>query len=1149
MWVGKVSLLFVAPLYVVDARKTNFVHPFLPFGSHFEVPTSHKPCCKSVSCWNTHLRGGSSNEELYSKMSDDTNQYDKDHFTSNLQIESILKPRSFSALRMIRVCLFSVVLHFLFECFSTIGQPYRQALQELGFILPQGHDKNTVISPVVELLSHYVAAGSGGKIVLPPMHLPSFAALTGFIAATALLTLSLSIPVWNKRLDAWANYEVIVDSNNRGEEGTKVHMRQVEQVLVDQYRYDSAHQMPVAALVKIICSTAPTNHSSEVTWDTFSTTSHFMILPLLSTIETESMKDYGFELPQKDLQGHPQLWYVEHEHQRIYVNPHTLQCFYGGPTFYRTIPLSHLVNETSLTPLSWLQERYGPYNYITLSYPTIESVLKERFTSSPLVMIQLASSLLHALEDEARHAALSLLTKLLQYYLAAQRVVVQSKQLAKDIEMQEDSLGKVIVKVLRYQNDTRKISAPGWVDVTIKEVFPGDIFCFPIPHDHSQNSASALNAIPIDALLLEGTVICNEAVLTGESVPQCKVPILPSDFNANSTDVLDMFGRHRSSVLFAGAAIVHACNDDRDNIDEMNCTGSAMTPQGFVRCLALRTGSYSSRGEIIRTLHENPTTLGSDPRIERDGLRSILVLSFFAIVTCASLFFDLGKIDVIPQTLSSSSSLERRGRNQLSSFRRIIMCTRIVTASIPTNLPLFFSGVVSACAERLKAMDDVVCSSPFSLIDASMIDLVVLDKTGTITADTERMTEVVKCNDASYQNSAMIEVVLSGCHSVVVLQQHASTGDQNSTTALENFVGDPLDIAALRFSSWVYDGKEQAACRKTTKKLVVTKNDTEENVVSSAFPIKLWRLRTFPFDPNRRMSSAVLLVLYDNEELRLCKVAKGHPDVMKGSCRPEDLNELSSFHDWFDEKCQLLGDEGKRIVATGYCDVTSLYAKILFPDGFPVSLVDRTKGLHVPDDLIIQARLTANERLGRAEVEDFASAPLIFSGFACFSASIRGGSRSVVYGLKNSGIDVCMLTGDGINAAISVAMKTCVIDKEQAKKGIFVIDVVNGALHWKLLTPLPSKKAKKRPKKESTWSLFTQKSMENKIKSRCHVCLATGNAIELMMFEFSEKMEMKNILNRLSVIACATPKTKQQVIQAFKGHCNRRVLMCGKGVY
>lgn len=294
-------------------------------------------------------------------------------------------------------------------------------------------------------------------------------------------------------------------------------------------------------------------------------------------------------------------------------------------------------------------------------------------------------------------------------------------------------------------------------------------------------------------------------------------------------------------------------------------------------------------------------------------------------------------------------------------------------------------------------------------------------------------------------------------------------------------------------------------------------------------------------------SSAVLLVLHENGELRVFKVAKDHPDVMKTSCRPEDLNKLSSFHDWFDEKCQLLGDEGKRIVATGYCDVTSLYEKMLFPNGFPISL-DRKKGLHVPDDLIIRARLAANEHLGRVEVEDFASAPLIFSSFACFSASIRRGSKSAVYGLKNSGIDVCMLTGDGINAAVSVAIQTCVIDKQQAKKGIFVIDVVKGALHWKLLTPLPSKKAKKRPKKESTWNRLTQKSMESRIKSRCNVFLATGNAIELLMSECRENMELKNILNHLSVIACATPKTKQLVIQAFKGHCNRRVLMCGDGV-
>jgi magnesium-transporting ATPase (P-type) len=141
-----------------------------------------------------------------------------------------------------------------------------------------------------------------------------------------------------------------------------------------------------------------------------------------------------------------------------------------------------------------------------------------------------------------------------------------------------------------------------------------------------------------------------------------------------------------------------------------------------------------------------------------------------------------------------------------------------------------------------------------------------------------------------------------------------------------------------------------------------------------------------------------------------------------------------------------------------------------------------------------------------------------------------------------------MLTGDGINAAVSVAIKTGVIGKRQAKKGICVIDVVRGALRWKKMTPLSFKKPQILSKKTSTWNSFSQESTIDTIRNRLGVIVATGTAIELLISECEENKDMKSNLNQLSVIACASPKTKQKIIQAFKQHCGRRVLMCGKWI-
>ena len=78
----------------------------------------------------------------------------------------------------------------------------------------------------------------------------------------------------------------------------------------------------------------------------------------------------------------------------------------------------------------------------------------------------------------------------------------------------------------------------------------------------------------------------NEAVLTGESVAQSKVSIESWDKGDDGDDdKLDLLGSHRMSILFAGTTLVH-------------CPAP-------MKLLVLRTGSYSSRGNLLRALQRS----------------------------------------------------------------------------------------------------------------------------------------------------------------------------------------------------------------------------------------------------------------------------------------------------------------------------------------------------------------------------------------------------------------------------------------------------------------------------------------------------------------------------------------------------------------
>ena len=212
-------------------------------------------------------------------------------------------------------------------------------------------------------------------------------------------------------------------------------------------------------------------------------------------------------------------------------------------------------------------------------------------------------------------------------------------------------------------------------------------------------------------LILDGTCVTNEAVLTGETLPQSKVPLdLEEDAESNScgseASDLDMIGKHRNSILFAGTIVLYS------HVQQQR---SSRIPG--VKCVVLKTGFYSSRGDLMRALHKSRVGVVTNPQTEKDALRLILSLSAFAGLAGIS--------------LSGSGDPEKT-----SAFRRVIQCTRIAVASIPFDIPLALSSVACNCAMWLRNDSDVACSEPGALLTAAMVDLVVFYKTATITADT-----------------------------------------------------------------------------------------------------------------------------------------------------------------------------------------------------------------------------------------------------------------------------------------------------------------------------------------------------------------------------------------------------------------------------
>lgn len=118
-----------------------------------------------------------------------------------------------------------------------------------------------------------------------------------------------------------------------------------------------------------------------------------------------------------------------------------------------------------------------------------------------------------------------------------------------------------------------------------------------------------------DALLINGQVIVNESMLTGESIPITKTGV---SADAESSETLCM-KKQKKNILFAGTSVIQT----RYYANEA------------VKAVVLRTGFRTSKGELVRAiLHPKPHVF----RFNTDLYKYILAL---AVIAFAGMIFTI----------------------------------------------------------------------------------------------------------------------------------------------------------------------------------------------------------------------------------------------------------------------------------------------------------------------------------------------------------------------------------------------------------------------------------------------------------------------------------------------------------------------------
>lgn len=348
-----------------------------------------------------------------------------------------------------------------------------------------------------------------------------------------------------------------------------------------------------------------------------------------------------------------------------------------------------------------------------------------------------------------------------------------------------------------------------WVEMQTNELLPMDVV--------SVVRTAEDSALPCDLILVDGTCIVNEAMLSGESTPLLKESIRLRPGN----EELQIEGTDKISVLHGGTKVLQVTTPEK--------TGKVPSPpDGGAIAIVTKTGFETSQGSLVRVMIYSSERVGVD---NKEALYFILFLLIFAVVASWYVWVEGTKMGRVQSKL-------------------ILDCILIITSVVPPELPMELTMAVNSSLSALSKFY-VYCTEPFRIPFAGRIDVCCFDKTGTLTgedlvfeglaglsSDPKDIRHLYSATDCPNSTS----LVIGAAHALVRLEDG-------------EIVGDPMEKATLKALKWT-----------------VEKGDKVFNEKNGQVTI----LRRFQFSSALKRSSSVA-----THDGKLYSAVKGAPETIR----------------------------------------------------------------------------------------------------------------------------------------------------------------------------------------------------------------------------------------------------------------------------